>query len=153
MCALLSSHSQIRQRGYITRQPMLAAPIEFACLGLQGKAIGRPVYEILGGKVRDEIEVAAYVFFRYANSEIALSKVKPPAEVVNFTQHLVARYGFRTIKLKEGVFKPQHELACLQALREAFPLPECQLRYNPNAILSPATAIQLAQQLAPLNLE
>lgn len=41
---------QIRQRGYISRQPMLAAPIEFACLDLQGKAIGRPVYQLLGGK-------------------------------------------------------------------------------------------------------
>ena len=144
---------QIRQRGYITRQPMLAAPIEFACLDLQGKAIGRPVYEILGGKVRDEIEVAAYVFFRYANLEAGLPEVRTPEEVVAFTQQLVAHHNFRTIKLKGGVFEPQHEVACMRALREAFPLPEYQLRYDPNAILSPATAIQVGHQLAPLDLE
>ncbi|SRR5579883_976278 len=144
---------QIRQRGYISRQPMLAAPIEFACLDLQGKAIGRPVYQLLGGKVRDEIEVAAYVFFRYANADRGLSAVTTPEELVSYTRDLITRYGFHTIKLKGGVFEPQYEVACLRALREAFPLPAYQLRYDPNAILSPATAIQLGHQLAPLDLE
>ena len=142
---------QIRQRGYISRQPMLASPVEFACLDLQGKAIGRPVYQLLGGKVRDEIDVAAYLFYRYGNE--AEPEVRTPEQMVDFCRLLVGRYGFTTIKLKGGVFEPQHEVATLMALREAFPLPTYQLRYDPNAILSPATAIQIGHQIAPLHLE
>lgn len=62
---------QIRQRGYISRQSMLAAPVEFCCLDIQGKAYGRPVSDLLGGRVRDAVDTAAYVFYRYP--------MRPPA--------------------------------------------------------------------------
>ncbi len=144
---------QIRQRGYISRQPMLAAPVEFACLDLQGKLIGRPASALLGGRVREQVEVAAYVFYRYPNQARGIPEVCTPEQVVAHTRDLVTRYGFRTIKLKGGVFEPQHDVAVLAALRVAFPLPDYQLRYDPNAILSPATAIQVGHQLAGLHLE
>lgn len=144
---------QIRQRGYISRQPMLAAPVEFACLDIQGKALGRPVSDLLGGRVRDAVDVAAYVFYRYPNETRGIPAIATPDDVVAHARQLVERHGFRTIKLKGGVFEPNFEVEAVRALRQAFPLPDYQLRYDPNAMLSPATAIQVGHRLAEVDLE
>jgi glucarate dehydratase len=144
---------QIRQRGYISRQPMLAAPVEFCCLDIQGKAIGRPVSDLLGGRVRDAVDTAAYVFYRYANEEAGVAAVTTADDIVAHARQLVEQHGFRTIKLKGGVFEPNVEVDAVRALRDAFPLPDFQLRYDPNAILSPATAIQVGHRLADVDLE
>src|SRR5215218_7736728 len=50
---------------YNNRTQMLAA-IEFACLDILGQKWGVPVSEILGGRLRDEVPFASYLFFRYA---------------------------------------------------------------------------------------
>src|SRR5947209_11671439 len=52
---------------YNNRTQILAA-LEFACLDLLGQAWGVPVYDILGGKLRDTVHFAAYLFFRYPNT-------------------------------------------------------------------------------------
>lgn len=39
---------------------------EIACLDLQGRALGRPVCDLLGGAVRDEVGFAGYLFFKFA---------------------------------------------------------------------------------------
>ena len=51
---------------YNNRTQILAA-LEFACLDILGKKWGVPVYDILGGKLQDEVPFASYLFFRYAN--------------------------------------------------------------------------------------
>ena len=43
----------------------LQAALEFACLDLMGQALGVPVHDLLGGKLRDEVPFASYLFFRY----------------------------------------------------------------------------------------
>ncbi len=50
---------------YNNRTQMVAA-IEFACLDMLGQAWGVPVCDILGGRVRDRVPFASYLFFRYA---------------------------------------------------------------------------------------
>ena len=52
---------------YNNRTQVLAA-LEFACLDLLGQAWGVPVCDILGGRVRDRVPFASYLFFRYAGS-------------------------------------------------------------------------------------
>src|SRR5690606_19473279 len=47
----------------------LHAAIEFACLDLMGKKLGLPLHALLGGKLRDRVPFASYLFFRYPNSE------------------------------------------------------------------------------------
>jgi glucarate dehydratase len=142
---------QISQRGYFTRQPLLLAPVEFACYDLQGKKLGLPVYALLGGKVRDRVPMSAYLFYRYPNSE-GEGEVTTPKEMVRFCRDLVKRYGFKTLKLKAGVFDPEHEFETLVALRRAFG-PGYRLRIDPNAIWSPATAIRMGMKLLPCDLE
>src|SRR5436189_5735217 len=51
---------------YNNRTQILAA-IEFACLDILGQKWGVPVHDILGGRVRDRVPFASYLFFRYAN--------------------------------------------------------------------------------------
>jgi len=61
---------------------------------------------------------------------------------------MIDLYGFQSIKLKGGVFSPEHEIACMQALRAAFPtLP---LRLDPNANWSLETSIKAAPALDEL---
>ena len=45
----------------------LHAAIEFACLDIMGQKLGVPVHALLGGKLRDDVEFASYLFFRYAD--------------------------------------------------------------------------------------
>ena len=49
---------------YNNRTQLLAA-LEFACLDMLGQKWGVPVSEILGGRLRDRVPFASYLFFRY----------------------------------------------------------------------------------------
>lgn len=46
--------------------PSVFAGIEMACLDAVGKATNCRVCDLLGGPVREEVEFAAYLFYRYA---------------------------------------------------------------------------------------
>lgn len=142
---------QISQRVYLSRQPLLLAPIEFACYDIQGKAIGRPVYQLLGGKVRDRVPVAAYLFYRYPNGD-GSGEVSTPEQMVAHAEALVEQYGFRTLKLKGGVFDPEHEFQSIVALRKRFGS-DFKIRFDPNAIWAPSTAIRMGEKLREYDLE
>ena len=54
-------------RGRCKRKSMAAyAAIEMACIDACGRATGRRFCELVGGPVRDSVEFAAYLFYRYA---------------------------------------------------------------------------------------
>jgi len=42
------------------------SPFEVACLDIQGQDSGRPVADLLGGAVRDEVPFSAYLFYKWA---------------------------------------------------------------------------------------
>jgi glucarate dehydratase len=41
-------------------------PFELACLDMQGKLVGRPVSDLLGGRVRDSVQYSAYLFYKWS---------------------------------------------------------------------------------------
>ncbi|WP_166346424.1 enolase C-terminal domain-like protein [Phytoactinopolyspora limicola] len=131
---------------YNNRTQLLAA-IEFACLDLQGQHLGVPVHELLGGRVRDRIEFASYLFFRYPNSTGA-GEVRTVEQLVDHARELREEYGFRTHKLKGGVFPPEYELRCYRALAEEFP--GDRFRYDPNGALSVEEGIRFARAIEDL---
>ncbi|MCL5064019.1 MAG: mandelate racemase [Firmicutes bacterium] len=133
---------------YNNRTQLLAA-IEFACLDIIGQKMGVPVYQLLGGKLRDEIPFASYLFFRLPHLETGQGEVRTVDQLVRHASELRARHGFRTHKLKGGVFPPEYELACYQALASAFP--EDRLRYDPNAALSMEDALRFGRAISHLN--
>src|SRR4030081_3352927 len=52
---------------YNNRTQILAA-LEFACLDIIGQQWGVPVCDILGGRRRDRVAFASYLFFRYPDA-------------------------------------------------------------------------------------
>src|SRR5713226_8366064 len=49
---------------YNNRLQLLAA-LEFACLDIMGQALGVSVSTLLGGRLRDRVPFASYLFYRY----------------------------------------------------------------------------------------
>jgi glucarate dehydratase len=126
----------------------LHAAIEFACLDIIGQALGVPVYDLLGGRLRGEIPFASYLFFRYADPATGNGEVRTVEQLVAHARALRTAHGFRTHKLKGGVFPPDYELECYRALARAFP--EDRLRYDPNSVLSVEEGIRFGRAIEDL---
>ncbi|MEV4560835.1 glucarate dehydratase family protein [Kitasatospora sp. NPDC049285] len=130
------------------------SPFETACLDLQGRAVGRPVVDLLGGRVRDEVPYSAYLFYKWAAHPEAPGDPDPygealdPDGIVAQARALVERYGFRSIKLKGGVLAPEQEIDAVRALRAAFP--DHPLRLDPNAAWTVETSLAVAAETAGL---
>src|ERR1044071_4775243 len=129
---------------YNNRTQMFAA-LEFACLDLLGQKWGVPVSEILGGRLRERVPFASYLFFCYANSQGKEGEIRTVEHLVEAAKSLKQRYGFTSHKLKGGVFPPQYELECYRALAAA--LPGDRFRFDPNGVWSTETAIWFGQQI------
>ncbi|MEA5522214.1 enolase C-terminal domain-like protein [Limnoraphis robusta CCNP1315] len=136
--------------------------IEVACLDIQGKVLGRPVVDLLGGKRRDRVPFAAYLFYKYegAGGELAFGtdpnatgwdaarqvEATTPDGIVAQAIAMVKEFGFKSIKLKGGAFPPMEEVAAMQALYEYFG-PDVPLRLDPNAIWKLETAIEYGKMM------
>jgi glucarate dehydratase len=131
---------------YNNRTQLFAA-LEFACLDLVGQKLGVPVYQLLGGKLRDRVNFASYLFFRYPNQE-GRNEVRTVDQLLDHAQDLRDRCGFRTHKLKGGVFPPEYELGAYRALASRFP--QDHVRYDPNAVLSIEQSVWFAQHVQDL---
>nr|WP_223147573.1 enolase C-terminal domain-like protein [Georgenia wutianyii] len=132
---------------YNNRTQLLAA-LEFACLDLLGRHTGLPVHALLGGAVREEVEFASYLFFRYPSAD-GSGEVRTVDQLLTHAAELKERHGFRVHKLKGGVFPPDHELAAYRALAES--LPGDRFRYDPNGVLSVEEAIRFAHAIEDLD--
>ncbi len=127
----------------------IAAAIEFACLDLLGQAWGVPVSELLGGRLRERVPFASYCFFRYADAKTGQGEVRTAAQLLEYARAAKARHGFRTHKLKGGVFPPDYELELYRALAAEFP--GDRVRFDPNAVWSAEQAIRFGQAIEGMN--
>ena len=140
----------------------VVSAFETACLDALGKTLGLPVHALLGGKVRDTVEYSAYLFYRWAAHPGAGPTGDPadgptgaptddwgaaldPAGIVAQARRFDRLYGFRSFKLKGGVFEPEREIAAIRALAEAFP--GRPLRLDPNGAWSVETSLAVAREL------
>jgi glucarate dehydratase len=133
---------------YNNRTQILAA-LEFACLDILGQKWGVPVHDILGGRVRDRVPFASYLFFRYANPETGDGEVRTCEQLVEHARELKNVHGFKSHKLKGGVFPPAYELECYRAVAAA--LPGDSFRFDPNGVWSTEQAIWFGQRIEDLN--
>jgi glucarate dehydratase len=126
---------------------------EVAALDIQGHATGRTVSELLGGTVRDEVPFSAYLFYKWAEHPALDGKpatsdewgeALDPAGIVRQARKMISEYGFKSIKLKGGVFPPAQEIEAIRALREAFP--EMPLRLDPNTAWTVETSRWVARE-------
>ncbi|MFL5605937.1 MAG: enolase C-terminal domain-like protein [Gemmatimonadaceae bacterium] len=132
---------------YNNRTQILAA-LEFACLDLMGQHWGVPVSDILGGRLRDRVPFASYLFFRYNDGQRG-GEVRTIDQLVTQARELKAAHGFTAHKLKGGVFPPEYELECYRAIAES--LPGDSYRFDPNGVWSTEKAIWFGQQIEDLN--
>ncbi|WNM33021.1 glucarate dehydratase family protein [Streptomyces sp. Li-HN-5-11] len=146
--ALLPTVASSHERGWTT------SAVEVACLDAQGKLLGRPVSDLLGGAVRDTVPFAAYLFYKWAGHPALDGRAAvgddwgaalDPAGVVEQAWLMQQRYGFRSFKLKGGVFPPDEEIAAIRALAEAFP--GRPLRLDPNTAWTVETSAYVAREL------
>ena len=133
---------------YNNRTQILAA-LEFACLDILGQRWGVPVCDIIGGRLRDRVPFASYLFFRYANCGDGNGEVRTIDQLVSEARALKEQYGFTTHKLKGGVFAPEYELECYRALAAEFP--GDRFRFDPNGVWSTEQAIWFGQRIEDLN--
>ncbi|HEV8203118.1 MAG TPA: enolase C-terminal domain-like protein [Pyrinomonadaceae bacterium] len=127
---------------YNNRTQILAA-IEFACLDILGQKWGVPVSEILGGRLREHVPFASYLFFRYPSD--GKGEVRTIEQLVESAKELKQRCGFTSHKLKGGVFPAEYELECYRAL--ASTLQGDRFRFDPNGVWSTETSIWFGQQI------
>jgi glucarate dehydratase len=132
---------------YNNRTQLLAA-VEFACLDLQGRDLGVPVHDLLGGKVRDRVPFASYLFFRHPADD-GTGEIRTAEQLVEHARALVAEHGFSVHKLKGGVFPPDYERECFRALAEAFP--GHRVRFDPNGAFGVEEAIRFAHGIEDLD--
>ncbi len=126
------------------------ACVEMACWDIVGKALGQPVWRLLGGKVRDRIKA-------YANGWYTVERTP---EAFHAAARKVVERGYRALKLDpfgSGRFELDRaetlrSIALVEAVRDAVG-PDVELLIEMHGRFSPATAIRLAGLLAPYHPE
>ncbi len=126
------------------------AAFEVAAFDIQGKLLGRPVADLLGGAVRSAVPFSAYLFYKWAghpgDEPDRFGEALDASAIVDQAKWMLNQFGFGAIKLKGGVLTPREEVATIVALREAFP--DSPLRLDPNTAWSVATSIEVGRSLA-----
>jgi glucarate dehydratase len=138
--------------------------VEVACMDIIGKVTSRPVVDLLGGKMRDAVPFAAYLFYKPEGAGGTLefgtdssasgwaagrqAAAMDPAGIVRQAESMCRYFGFKSIKLKAGVFDPQQETDATIALHEAFG-DDKPLRIDPNGVWCMDTALQYGRLLKP----
>ncbi|WP_338598898.1 enolase C-terminal domain-like protein [Sulfolobus tengchongensis] len=123
--------------------PQIWFPIESALLDIKGKALGISVSNLIGGQIRDSIEVSAYIF--------PTEDTETVDDLVKSAEAIVRKYGFKSIKLKAGVFNPEHEVDVIKALADKFP--HARFRIDPNGGWNLSQAVNVAKSLKGIKIE
>lgn len=137
--------------------------VETAFLDLIGKHFHVPVAALLGdGQQREHVGVLGYLFWVGDTSKTDLPYLQdddnsdkwgklrrhPATDVqslVKLAKAAYDKYGFKTFKLKGGVFDGEKEVAAIKALHQAFP--DAKLDLDPNGGWYLKDALHYADEL------
>jgi len=140
---------------YYMSNARLYAALEMACLDIQGKVLNRPLSDLLGGRVRDEVPFIAYLFWRYdrpAGGGTASRNDETAEDLAAFCEELHYTLGVKAMKLKAGVMAPREEVRVLELCRQRLG-DDFGLRIDPNGLWSVPTAVQMGRIMEDLRLE
>ncbi len=118
--------------------PLATAAIDFALHDLIGKCLNIPCYKLMGGLVRNRLELSWAI------------GIKEKEEIVEEAKKYVG-LGYRTIKLKIGL-NPGQDIENVRAVREALGK-DVRMRVDANQGYSLAEAIQVLPLLEKFDLE
>jgi L-Ala-D/L-Glu epimerase len=116
----------------------LKSGLELALWDIRGKALDVPVASLLGGAIRDRVEVAACMGIQ------SYERAKDMA-----AWHVAQ--GFGTLKTKAGA-DTREDLEMVRGVRDAVG-DNLKLRIDPNRAYSPQQALELCRELEQYNLE
>ncbi|ARD11791.1 MULTISPECIES: muconate cycloisomerase family protein [Pseudomonas] len=114
--------------------------VETALLDAQGKRLGLPVAELLGGRVRDGVEVA----WTLASGDTGRD--------IEEAEHMLEMRRHRHFKLKIGAGEPARDIAHVAAIKRALG-DRASVRVDINQAWSEAVAIRGCQLLAEAGVE
>ncbi len=129
--------------------------IETACLDLIGKSVGKPVCDLIGGRVRDEVPFSAYPFYKHDGGGGEGDDARPdeygealtPEALVKQVRQMITKYGFQSIKFKAGVLTPEVEIETIRQLHRALGS-GVPLRLDPNSAWTVDTSVRVGKVLA-----
>src|SRR5262245_19384907 len=116
----------------------LKSGIELALWDICGKAVGRPVATLLGGIIRDRVEVAACM---------GIQSYERAKEMAAW----YVEQGFGTLKTKAGA-DMREDLEMVRGIRDAVGN-KLKLRTDPNRAYSPQQALELCRELEQYDLQ
>ncbi len=111
--------------------------IEMACWDIRGKETGKPVYELLGGAVRDRTIKCRFSMGAY------------PPERARATVERLIEEGFETIKVKVGTDKKE-DVERVRIVREVIG-PDREITIDANCGWDAATSIAAVEEMQPYN--
>ena len=122
--------------------------VEIACWDIVGKALGVPVYRLLGGQCHERLKA-------YANGWYTGERT--PEDFARRAKGVVAK-GYRALKVDPfgaGTYEMEadekrHSIALVEAIRDAVG-PDVEIFIEMHGRFSPATAIEIARELEPFN--
>jgi glucarate dehydratase len=135
---------------YYLSNSRLYGAIEIACLDIMGKVCNLPMNKLIGGKLRDEIPMIAYLFWRYDRPGGGHDTCAE--DMTDLCVELKETLGVTAMKLKAGVMDPMEEVRVLQLCRQRLGN-DFGLRIDPNGVWSVATAVKAGRRLEDLEIQ
>ena len=151
-------------RGYSMRPDIslmgVLSGLEIALWDINGKALGKPVYELLGGKVHERLRSYTYLYPAPGADTYSDSPVysDPDAAAERALEYLAQ--GFTALKFdpagpystfdprQPGLEALERSAAFCKRLREALG-PRCDLLFGTHGQFTPSGAIRLARRIEP----
>ncbi len=131
--------TRLRQKveATIRLNPFTKAAVEMALWDLSGKAVGVPVYQLLGGKVREEMPIRMVVGSIEVTNAVNLAKTFLDS-------------GAKCLKVKVGL-EPAQDLERVRAIRELAG-PDIPISVDANCGWTVPQAAQMLQRLRPFGI-
>ncbi|MBL8705241.1 MAG: hypothetical protein JNM30_10370 [Rhodospirillales bacterium] len=133
-----------------TVRRMAYAGIEVALWDIAGKHAGKPLYELLGGRIRPTAAFAAYGY--PVDPENGLAPRDIPAALARRAKEVVTEQGTSWFEFKIARHDLDSDIATIFAVREALG-PSVRIAVDANMALTMEQATQLLEAVAPARLD
>jgi 2-dehydro-3-deoxyphosphogalactonate aldolase len=132
--------------------------LEIACWDIIGKAVGKPIYQLLGGKVRERLRTYTYLYARpndsadvYQDAELAAKRALEYAEMGFTALKFDPIWPYASMDPRQPLLASlDHAESYVRAVREAVGS-RCDILIGTHAQLTTSGAVRLAKRLEPFS--